>query len=85
MDPPSLDQYRYFLKDTIRQRIDFSQTDQRLGVEMRPVEKPAPDGAKRLDLPSVEELDGIQAVDLRIAVGNRRSRRTISIRGSRTT
>ncbi len=34
-----LETYRYFLKDTIRKTIDFSQTDQSRGVEPPPIEK----------------------------------------------
>ena len=28
MEQPNLDQYRYFLKDSVRKTIDFSKTDQ---------------------------------------------------------
>ena len=42
MDTKYRDQYRFFLKDTIRKQIDFSQTDQSRGVPPPPVEKPFP-------------------------------------------
>ena len=64
MHEPSIDRYRYFLKDTIRQEIDFSQTDQHRGIEPPPLEKPFPADAKRLDLPPVGKWTEIKAVDL---------------------
>ena len=75
MHQPSLDQYRYFLKDTIRQRIDFSETDQHRGVEMPPLEKPIPGDAQRFDLPPAGKWTGIGAIDVATAIGNRQSHR----------
>jgi SagB-type dehydrogenase family enzyme len=76
MPQPSLDQYRYFLKDTIRLEIDFSRCDQHQGVKAPPLEKPCPADAKRFDLPPVGQWKGIKAVDLATAIGSRQSRRT---------
>ena len=42
---------RAFLKDDIRQRTDFSQSDQSLGRPMPPVEKPLAQGQRALPLP----------------------------------
>jgi hypothetical protein len=40
MEDRLLQQYRYFLKDTMRKTIAFSKTDQNLGIEPPPIEKP---------------------------------------------
>ena len=57
MQKPLLDQCRYFLKDSIRQEIDFSQTDQYRGVEPPPLEKPYPAEAKLIGLPPVGQWE----------------------------
>ena len=46
---------RFFLKDTIRQQIDFSQTDQNRFVAAPPLMKPCPEDAIRIDLPDGSE------------------------------
>ena len=46
---------RFFLKDTIRGRIDFSETDQSRRLPAPPLQKPCPDEAVRIDLPGGEE------------------------------
>ena len=43
-------QYRYFLKDTVRQTIDFRVTDQRQGIAPPPLEKPYDLDSDRIDL-----------------------------------
>jgi SagB-type dehydrogenase family enzyme len=78
MDEKLLQQYRYFLKDTIRKRIDFSQTDQSRGKAPPPVEKPVPEGAVTVDLMDPAALKGISACGLAQAIANRESRRTYS-------
>ena len=50
MDEDLIEQYRYFLKDSIRKEIDFSATDQNKGVDAPPIEKPYPADAVRIDL-----------------------------------
>ena len=42
------EQYRYFLKDTIRKSIDFRTTDQHKGIPVPPVEKPYDSDADRI-------------------------------------
>jgi len=42
---------REFLKDHIREKVDFSQTDQKKGVPMPPVQKSVPENAELIDLP----------------------------------
>jgi len=62
------EQYRYFLKDTIRKSIDFRNTDQHKGVPVPPVEKPYDSNAHRIPLPrsdrwtqNIEKKDLISA------------------------
>jgi SagB-type dehydrogenase family enzyme len=42
---------REFLRDDVRRRTDFTQTDQALGVDMPPVQKPLAQGERLLPLP----------------------------------
>jgi SagB-type dehydrogenase family enzyme len=42
---------RFFLKDTVRQSIDFRATPQSRLVPAPPLQKPCPEGASRIDLP----------------------------------
>jgi len=42
---------RFFLKDTIRQRIDFSETAQSRGLPVPPPQKDCPPGTVRIDIP----------------------------------
>ena len=67
------EEYRYFLKDTVRLAIDFSETDQSRGVPPPPIEKPAPPGAMRFDLIPVHDWKGINKVDLTTAIAERQS------------
>lgn len=78
MDNDRLNKYRYFLKDSIRKVIDFSQTDQNRGIEPPPIEKPYPKDAKRINLPPKDQFKGIGKIDIESAIGNRESRRSYS-------
>ncbi|MCP4402272.1 MAG: SagB/ThcOx family dehydrogenase [bacterium] len=69
------EQFRYFLKDNIRQTIDFWQTDQNRGIAAPPLEKPAPPDAERIDLDKPEDWDNIPKVDLLSAIRQRKSHR----------
>jgi SagB-type dehydrogenase family enzyme len=71
-----LEQYRYFLKDTIRKKIDFSMTDQSLGIEPPPIEKPPSSSASRIDLPKAESWKNIANINLAEAIRNRESHRS---------
>jgi SagB-type dehydrogenase family enzyme len=73
-----LQQYRYFLKDCIRQQIDFSQTAQSTGVPPPPMQKVAPEGASRIDLPEADEIRSLGDLPLSEAIASRRSRRRYS-------
>jgi SagB-type dehydrogenase family enzyme len=75
MPTPLIDQYREFLKDTIRQRVDFSRTDQSRGVAPPPLERPYAAGATRIKLVAPDEWQGIGPVELLTAIKHRRSRR----------
>ncbi|NQT12935.1 MAG: SagB/ThcOx family dehydrogenase [Planctomycetes bacterium] len=71
----SFDKYRYFLKDTVRRTIDFSQTGQSRQAPPPPLEKPFADDATRVDLVPPGEWQGIEAVAVESAIRNRKSRR----------
>lgn len=75
---PTIEQYRYFLKDTVRLAIDFSQVDQHRGVPPPPIEKPFPADAKRVDLVAPGKWKQIGGVDLAAAIHNRESRRSFT-------
>ena len=70
-----LEQYRYFLKDTIRQTIDFRLTDQRKGVSPPPIEKPYDVNSNRIELMTKEHWHSIANIDLISAIQNRKSHR----------
>jgi len=69
------DQGRYFLKDRVRRSVDFSRTDQYLGVDPPPIQKPVPEGALAIDLPSPH---GMWDIPLAEAISRRESRRSWS-------
>ena len=69
------EQYRDFLKDTVRQTIDFRLTDQSKGVPAPPIEKPYDENSERIDLVAKENWHGIADVDLLSAIQNRQSHR----------
>ena len=70
------EEYRYFLKDTIRKSIDFRTTDQNKGVPVPPVEKPYESNADRIQLPFPDQwTQDLEKKDLIAAISNRRSRR----------
>jgi len=75
MDKELIDQYRYFLKDSVRLTIDFHLTDQNLGKNPPAIEKPVSEEDTTIDLIPVNELKNIPAVDLVKAIGNRKSHR----------
>lgn len=65
---------RYFLKDLIRQEVDFWATGQSQGDVPPPVQKPVPDGTKSIPLPEQGQW-GIPACDLATAITARQSHR----------
>ncbi len=75
----SIEQYRYFLKDSIRKSINFSQTDQSQGISAPPVEKPFNPGSIRIHLHSPDQWSlMIKKKDLISAMASRKSRRNFS-------
>ena len=74
----SLERYRYFLKDSIRKKIDFSKTDQSLRVPPPPIEKQYSPDAERIDLIPPDKFQALSSVDLLSAIRNRQSRRQFS-------
>ncbi len=75
MDKKLIEQFRFFLKDTIRKRIDFSETDQNRGVAAPPIEKAYPADTVRIDLAKFGKWRDIPDIDLAKAMRNRKSRR----------
>jgi SagB-type dehydrogenase family enzyme len=75
MDQSSKTKFRFFLKDSVRQMVDFRSTDQNRGIAPPPVEKPVPETAQVIDLIPHEELHDISDMNVFTAIANRRSRR----------
>jgi len=75
MDHDALKTYRYFLKDSIRKKINFRHTEQHQNVPPPPIQKPCPVDATRMDLPGPKEWKSISACDLTKAIANRKSHR----------
>lgn len=66
---------REWLKDGVRLRVDFSRTQQALGFPCPPVERPAPEHARRCPLPPPEKLSRYGKLSVFKAILNRKSRR----------
>ncbi len=74
-----LSQHRFFIKDTLRKRIDFRTTDQNRGVPAPPLQKPADPDLPRIALPGPKEWETtVNPVDLKIAIANRKSHRAFT-------
>jgi SagB-type dehydrogenase family enzyme len=67
-------EYRDFLKDVIRKRVDFSRTAQSLGREQPPWQKPCRPGEKKIALDPAGEWS-IPEISLKKAIASRKSRR----------
>jgi SagB-type dehydrogenase family enzyme len=78
MDRKSIEEYRSFLKDTIRQKVDFSLTDQNRQIPPPSIEKPDAPEKKHIELPKIETLKNIGPIDLMTAIMSRQSCRTYS-------
>jgi SagB-type dehydrogenase family enzyme len=70
-----IQQSREFLKDTIRQRIDFSATDQSRGIAPPPLQKPFAKDAVRINLLPSDKWQRIGQMDLLTAIRKRQSHR----------
>ncbi len=75
MNREHLKMYRYFLKDSIRKKINFRFTDQNQGIPAPPIEKKCMDDANLIDLPDPGMWKNIPKRDITMAIGNRESRR----------
>lgn len=70
------DQYRFFLKDSIRKTIDFRAADQNNNFPTPPVEKPFDENATRIPLPTQNQWpEHIKTKDIFSAIANRKSGR----------
>src|SRR5208337_2285778 len=78
MDRLSRDRFRDFLKDTVRQEVDFTNTDQNRGIAPPPIEKPIPSGSQCIDLVPAEKLRDISVIDVFTAIDHRRSHRVFN-------
>ena len=67
--------HRAFLQDSLRLQIDFRQTDQNLGQEPPPIQKPPLKGQSLIALPDTETLKAFHGTDLLDAIERRRSHR----------
>ncbi len=70
-----IEQYRYFLKDSVRLTIDFSATDQSRRLTPPPLEKPFEPESTRIDLVTRENFPAMNNIDLVSAVEQRKSHR----------
>jgi SagB-type dehydrogenase family enzyme len=75
MQQPSIERNRSFLKDSVRKTVDFSRTDQSMGVRPPPIEKGYAADAELIGLIPPDRFQALPSVDLRFAIANRRSRR----------
>ena len=71
MQQSSIERNRYFLKDSVRKTVDFSRTDQSIGVRPPPIEKEYAADAERIDLMPPDKFQVLPSVDLRFAISNR--------------
>ncbi len=75
MDWHTIEEHREFLKDSLRQTINFRFTDQHQGVPAPPVQKPIEDGQELIELPALDTCAEIRGTDLFDAIARRQSRR----------
>ncbi|SEA56798.1 SagB-type dehydrogenase domain-containing protein [Desulfuromusa kysingii] len=78
MDKNKIAEHRDFLKDSLRQTINFRFTDQHQGVEPPPVEKPPRPEQVSIPLPNHEKWNPFHGTDLLDAISNRKSQRRFS-------
>jgi SagB-type dehydrogenase family enzyme len=71
--------YRDFLKDSLRKKIDFSESAQHRGLPIPPLQEPVDPQLPRIQLPDKGSWGPvIEKTDLASAIGNRQSRRNYS-------
>ncbi|MDA3903699.1 MAG: SagB/ThcOx family dehydrogenase [Desulfuromusa sp.] len=75
MDKDKIAEHRDFLKDSLRQTINFRFTDQHQGIEPPPVQKPPHPEQSLIELPGQEKWTAFRGTDLLDAISNRKSHR----------
>lgn len=75
MDSKDLKRYRYFLKDSIRKKIVFRNTDQNQRIPPPSIQQPYSQDAERIALPMPDDWVHIPETDLTKAIANRVSHR----------
>jgi len=75
MSDAHLESRRAFLKDDVRQEMDFRTTEQARGLPPPSLQKPFPSEATRIALPSPDSCRALGQLDLFSAIANRESRR----------
>ncbi|MCK5801917.1 MAG: hypothetical protein KAI66_03755 [Lentisphaeria bacterium] len=79
MGQKKFDSNRFFLKDLVRQQVDFSQTDQNRHLPAPPLQKPCPPEVSRIDLPDgATALSRLGRMSVADAIGQRESVRGFS-------
>ncbi len=78
MEKKHVEPYRSFLKDNIRQIVNFSATDQGMGMAPPAIQKPVPEGRERIALSGYEQFKENVKIDLCHAMHSRESRRSYS-------
>ncbi len=71
-----IENYRNYLKDSIRKTIDFSTTDQSRGLKPPPAEKPCNPEDKKINLVKPGDWKLIYEVSVETAMARRKSRRS---------
>jgi SagB-type dehydrogenase family enzyme len=80
MSDQQFEENRFFLKDTVRQTVDFSRTGQSRGLPPPPLQKPCPEDAARIDLPDGQKaLARLGRIPLGRAIIDRESVRDYSL------
>jgi len=74
-------EYRDFLRDVIRKRVDFSRTPQSLGIAEPPWQKPCAAGDRKIALAAAGTWRTIPELSLEEAIAHRRSRRNYADAG----
>lgn len=79
MTLPSIEQQRDFLKDHLRQQIDFYLTDQNRGVMPPPVQRPPRPEQTVIELPAADSRAAFAGTDLLDAIEQRQSHRHYTV------
>lgn len=75
MDKEKQAQMRWFLTDKVRRIVNWHHTDQFKGVEAPPIQKPAEENRKTIELPAIVKSPGLEDIPLSKAISQRKSRR----------